>query len=63
MPYKATVKSGVTNLIVGGRGPFDAGDVILLSDDDYIAIRPSAFASLFTGSPTAVNTTTGDPYA
>lgn len=63
MPYKATIKTGMANVVVGGRGPFQAGDVVLLTDEEYVAIRPAAFTALFSAAPTAVDTTTGDPYA
>lgn len=63
MPYKATIKTGLSNIIVGGRGPFAAGDVVLLTDEEYTAIRPSAFTTLFSADPTALNTATTSPYA
>ncbi len=63
MPYKATIKTGLSNVIVGGRGPFTAADVVLLSDAEYAAIRPTAFSTLFAADPVAVNTATTSPYA
>lgn len=64
MPYKITVKTGLSNVILGGKGPFTAGDVVLLTDEEFAAIRPSAFATLFEGGTvTPVNTATASPYA
>lgn len=62
MPYKATIKTGLTNVVVGGKGPFNAGDVVLLTDEDYAAIRPAAFAVIFEATPAAINTATTVPY-
>lgn len=62
MPYKVTIKSGVTNVILGGRGPFNAGDVVLLTDEDFAGIRPETFTTLFAATPAAINTTTTSPY-
>lgn len=62
--YKATIKTGLDNVIVGGRGPFTAGDVVLLTDEEYAAIRPEAFATLFSANPLPLSSTaTTDPYA
>ena len=63
MPYKATIKTGLTNIIVGGKGPYAAGDVVLMTDEDYAALRPTVFAIIFEAAPTALNTTTTSPYA
>lgn len=63
MPYKVTIKTGLSNVIIGGNGPFTAGDVVLLTDAQYAAIRPSAFSTLFASDPTAINTTSASPYA
>jgi hypothetical protein len=62
MPYKVTIKTGTHNVMVGGRGPFDPGDVVLLTDEEYAAIRPTAFGSIFEAAPAALNTTTANPY-
>lgn len=63
MPYKVVIASGVKNVVVGGKGPFQAGDVVLLTDEEFAAIRPEAFATLFNGAPAAVNTTSASPYS
>lgn len=64
MPYKVTVKTGLSNVILGGRGPFNAGDVVMLTDEEMADIRPTSLATLFEGGTiTAVNTTTTSPYA
>lgn len=62
MPFKATLKSGVDNVIIGGRGPFTAGDVVLLTDEEMASLKPAVFTGIFTGAPTALNTTTTSPY-
>lgn len=65
MPFKATIASGKDNVIIGGKGPYTAGDVVMLTDEEMAAIRnPTAlFAAIFTGAPTALNTTTTSPYS
>lgn len=63
MPYKVTIKTGVKDIIVGGQGPFQGGDVVLLTDEQFAAIRPGAFATIFEGDPAGINTTTTSPYA
>jgi hypothetical protein len=63
VPYKVTIASGLDNVVIGGKGPFTAGDVVLLTDEEFAAIRPEGFATLFEGAPAAVNTTTASPYA
>jgi hypothetical protein len=63
MPYKVTIATGLSNVIIGGKGPYTAGDVVFLSDDDLAAIRPSALATLFTGGTvTPINSATTSPY-
>lgn len=62
MPYKATVAVGKSNIIVGGRGPFKAGDVVMLTDAEFVQMDPAAFALIFTGAPAALNTSTASPY-
>lgn len=49
--YQATVKGGVTNMVVAGRGPFQAGDTVVLTDAEYASLNPGVFASIFTGAP------------
>lgn len=62
--YKATIKAGLDNVIVGGKGPFTAGDVVLLTDEEYAVIRPEAFDGLFAAHPLPLSSTaTTDPYA
>lgn len=63
MPFKVTIKAGTHNVVVGGKGPFAPGDVVLLTDEEFAAIRPSVFGSLFEGAPAAINTATTSPYA
>lgn len=63
MPFKVTIKTGLKNVVVGGRGPFQAGDVVMLTDEEFADIRPGAIASLFESAPTALNTGTTSPYA
>lgn len=66
MPYKVVIASGAKNVVVGGKGPFQAGDVVLLTDEQFAAIRPEAFATLFNGTPAAIDTgnqSTGYPYS
>lgn len=64
MPYKVTIADGLDNVIVGGRGPFTAGDVVLLTDEEFAMMQPSGFATLFDGGTvTPVNTTTASPYS
>lgn len=60
--YAVTIAAGQDNVVVGGKGPFTAGDVVLLTDEEYAMIRPGAFATLFEGDPAGVNTTTGTGY-
>lgn len=63
MPYKVTIADGLDNVVVGGRGPFTAGDVVLLTDEELAAIRPGALATLFDGGTvTPVNTGSASPY-
>jgi hypothetical protein len=65
MPYKVTIKTGLTNVVIGGQGPFQAGDVVMLTDEQFFTIRPTAFASLFEGGTvTGISSTaTTSPYA
>lgn len=60
--YAVTIKTGLDNVVLGGRGPFAAGDVVLLTDQEYAAIRPDAHAMLFEDTPAGVDTTTGAGY-
>lgn len=60
--YAVTIKTGLDNVVLGGRGPFTAGDVVLLTDQEYAAIRPGAHAMLFEDTPAGVDTTTGTGY-
>lgn len=62
--YKATIAAGMDNVVVGGKGPFTAGDVVLLTDEEYAAMLPDAFATVFTANPLPLSSTaTTDPYA
>lgn len=65
MPYKATIASGKDNVIIAGRGPYTAGDVVMLTDEEMAALKSPAalFAAIFTGAPTALNTATTSPYS
>ena len=65
MPYKVTIKTGLKDVVVGGNGPFQGGDVVMLTDEQFFDIRPSAFASLFEGGTvTGISSTaTTSPYA
>jgi len=65
MAFKVTIKTGLSNIILGGRGPFQAGDVVILTDQEFFNIRPSAFATLFEGGTvTGISSTaTTSPYA
>lgn len=63
MPYKVTIKTGLKDVVVGGNGPFQGGDIVLLTDEQYAAIRPGVFTSIFEATPTALNTTSATPYA
>lgn len=60
--YAVTIAAGQDNVVVGGKGPFTAGDVVLLTDEEYAMIRPGAFATLFEDAPAGVDTTTGTGY-
>lgn len=59
--YTVTIAAGLDNVIVGGKGPFTAGDQVLLTDEEYAMIRPESFATLFDGAP-AHSGTTGTGY-
>ncbi len=63
MPYKVTIKTGLVDVVVGGGGPYQGGDVVLLTDEQYAPIRPGVFAAIFETTPVALNTTTTSPYA
>ncbi len=63
MPYKATIKAGQANVVVGGRGPFQAGETVFLTDQEFAAMQPAVFATIFTAAPAAVNSATASPYA
>lgn len=65
MPYKVTIAAGLDNVVVGGRGPFTAGDVVLLTDEEFANMKPSGFGTLFAATPVAINTgdaQSGYPY-
>ena len=49
--YAVAIAAGQDNGIVGGKGPFTAGDVVLLTDEEVADMKPSAFAALFGGDP------------
>ena len=62
--YKVTIKTGAKDVVVGGQGPFQGGDVVLLTDEQFAAIRPAAFATIFEGAPAGVSSTAiTNPYA
>ncbi len=65
MPYKVTIKTGLVDVVVGGNGPFQGGDVVMLTDEQFFKIRPTAFAGLFEGGTvTGISSTaTTSPYA
>lgn len=65
MPYKATIASGKDNVIVGGNGPYTAGDVVVISDETMANLKAGLWTggtAIFTGAPTALNTATTSPY-
>lgn len=49
--HTVTIAAGLDNVIVGGKGPFTAGDVVLLTDEEVAAMKPSAFEALFGADP------------
>jgi hypothetical protein len=51
MPYTATIAPGVKDVIVGGNGPYQAGDAVTLTDAAYVAMDPAVFATVFTAPP------------
>lgn len=55
MPYKATIKAGLKDVVVGGRGPFQGGDIVLLTDEGYSSLNPAAFLVIFEAIPVAVS--------
>jgi hypothetical protein len=66
MPYKVTIKTGLKDVVIGGQGPFQGGDVVLLTDEQFAAMRPGGFAALFQATPVPVNTgdiNAGYPYS
>lgn len=62
MPYKATIKTGLRNVVLGGRGPLQGDEVVLLSDEEMSRLRPEVLTVIFNAAPTALNTTTTSPY-
>lgn len=63
MPYQATIKSGIQDVVVGGNGPYQAGDVVTLTDAAYAAMDPAVFASIFTGSPVLLGVPPGSVFS
>lgn len=66
MPFKATIATGLDNIIVGGNGPYTAGDTVFITDEVMASMRSGLWTGLtaiFTAAPTALNTTTTSPYS
>lgn len=65
MPFKATIATGKDNVIVGGHGPYTAGDTVFITDEEMVDMRAGLWTggtAIFTAAPAAVNTTTSSPY-
>lgn len=65
MPFKAVIASGKDNIMVGGLGPYTAGDTVFITDTVMAQMEAGLWTggtAIFTGAPTAVNTTTTSPY-
>lgn len=65
MPYKATIASGKDNIMVGGNGPYTAGDVVFIPDEVMVTLKAGLWTggtAIFTAAPSAVNSATTSPY-
>lgn len=65
MPYKATITTGKDNIMVGGNGPYTAGDVVFITDEVMVTLKAGLWTggtAIFTGAPAAVNSATTSPY-
>jgi hypothetical protein len=66
MPFKAVIASGKDNVFVDGNGPYTAGDTVFITDEAMVFMKAGLWTggtAVFTGAPTAVNTTTTSPYS
>lgn len=65
MPFKATITTGKDNIMIGGNGPYTAGDVVFITDEVMVTLKAGLWTggtAIFTGAPTAVNSATTSPY-
>jgi len=57
MPWSVTIKTGLKDVVLPNGLRYQAGDIVVLSDDQIQLISKTAIANLFTAAPTAVSAT------
>lgn len=57
MSVKVTVASGKYNIVLPDGNRYQAGDTVVLTDDQWAQISQTARTTLFTGTPVAAGVT------
>lgn len=66
MPYLVTVKAGLSNVSLPGGVIAQAGDIVLLTDDQYVQLSPTAsglFSAVSVAAAGSVPTTSVHPWS
>jgi hypothetical protein len=57
MAWSVTIKAGLKDVVLPDGGRYQAGDIVVLSDDQITLLSKTAIASLFTGVPVTATAT------
>lgn len=56
MPWSVTVKSGLKDVVLPDGLRYQAGDIVVLADQQVAQLSKTSFTALFTAAPAAVTT-------
>jgi hypothetical protein len=57
MAWSVTIKAGLKDVVLPNMLRYQAGAIVVLSDEEMAQLSPRAFANLFTAPPTLATAT------